>query len=166
MSTRTAATSVTLDVVVDVPVATAFRVFTEDFDKVKPREYNLLQVPIEQTVFEPRVGGHIYDRGTDGSVCRWARVLAFDPPERLVFSWDITPQWRLETDPDRASEVEVRFVAEGENRTRVVLEHRHLDRHGDGWEASVQALASEASWPLFLRRFAEATGGAQASESA
>ena len=151
--TSTTATTVLLDVTVDVPVATAFRLFTEHFDQVKPREYNLLASPIEQTVLEPRVGGHIYDRATDGTTCRWARVLAFEPPERLVFSWDISPQWQLETDLARCSEVEVRFLAEGEARTRVELEHRHLDRHGEGWEGYATGMASPSAWPLFLARF-------------
>ena len=51
-------------------------------------------------MFEPRVGGHIYDRAVDGSECRWARILAYEPPDRVVFSWDISPQWQIETDPD------------------------------------------------------------------
>ena len=154
MSTTTAATSVTLDVTVDVPPETAFRVFTEEFDAVKPREHNLLAVPIERTVFEPRVGGHIYDRGVDGTECRWARVLAYEPPDRVVFSWDISPRWQLETDPDRTSEVEVRFVAETPGRTRVELEHRELERHGAGWEAVGDGVAGDEGWPLYLSRYA------------
>ena len=71
----------------------AFAAFTERFDAIKPREHNLLQVPIVSTTFEPRVGGHIVDRGADGSECRWARVLVYDPPDRVVFSWDIGPTW-------------------------------------------------------------------------
>ena len=85
--------------------------FTERFGDFKPREHNLLGAAIEQTVFEPRVGGHIYDRGVDGTECRWARVLAYEPPNRVVFSWDIGPQWQIETEPDNTSQVEVRFVA-------------------------------------------------------
>ena len=63
------------------------------------------------------VGGHIYDSAADGSECRWARVLAYEPPDRVVFSWDISPQWQLETDERNTSEVEVRFVAETPDRT-------------------------------------------------
>ncbi|HEX9999233.1 MAG TPA: SRPBCC family protein, partial [Actinoplanes sp.] len=119
-------------IVVDAPIERAFAVFTERFGDFKPREHNLLQSPLVDTVFEPKVGGHIYDRAEDGSECHWARILAFDPPDRVVFSWDIGPTWQLEQDPANASEVEVRFVAETPQRTRVELEHRNLDRHGPG----------------------------------
>jgi uncharacterized protein YndB with AHSA1/START domain len=150
-------TIVRKEIVVDVPVERAFRAFTENFDGVKPREHNMLAVEIAESVFEPRVGGRIYDRGVDGSECRWARVLAFDPPERIVFSWDISPTWRIETDPERSSEVEVRFIADGPERTRVELEHRNLERHGDGWPGLRGALESEGGWPLYLDRFAALT---------
>jgi uncharacterized protein YndB with AHSA1/START domain len=141
-------------VVVEASVERAFTVFTERFGDFKPREHNLLSATIAETVFEPRVGGHIIDRGTDGSECRWARILAFDPPDRVVFSWDISPQWQIETDPGNASEVEVRFVAEAPERTRVQLEHRHLDRHGDGWQGVRDGVAHDAGWPLYLERYA------------
>jgi uncharacterized protein YndB with AHSA1/START domain len=148
-------TTVTADIVVDAPAEHAFRVFTERFDQIKPREHNLLAVPIAETVLEPRVGGDVYDRGEDGSVCRWARVLAFEPPERIVISWDIDPKWQLETDLARTSEVEIRFVPEDGGRTRVEVEHRHLDRHGDGWQDVRDGVASEGGWPLYLRRYAD-----------
>jgi uncharacterized protein YndB with AHSA1/START domain len=159
MSTQATATSVRTQIVVEAPIERAFRLFTEDFDKVKPREHNLLDADIAETVFEPREGGHIYDRGVDGSECRWARVLAYEPPDRVVFSWDINPQWRLETDLEKTSEVEVRFISETKERTRVVLEHRNLDRHGDGWESERDAVRSEGGWPLYLQRFAELIKG-------
>ncbi|WP_148573281.1 SRPBCC family protein [Nocardioides caldifontis] len=144
-------------VVVDVPPEQAFRVFTERFDEIKPKEHNLLGAPLTETRFEPRVGGFVYDRAEDGSECRWARVLAFDPPHRVVFSWDISPTWQLETDLANTSEVEVSFVAEDEGRTRVELVHRHLDRHGPGWESLAGGVADEDGWPLYLDRFATAT---------
>lgn len=160
MTTRAADTTVRHSIVVEAPVERAFKVFTEDFGKFKPAEHNLLRAPIAETVFERKVGGHIYDRGADGSECRWARVLAYDPPRRVLLSWDISPQWQVETDPDRASEWEVRFTAETPNRTRVEIEHRHLERHGDGWEGVRDGVAGDQGWPLYLQRFADLAGRA------
>jgi len=142
-------------VVVEAPIERAFSVFTDGFGRFKPREHNMLSVDIAETVFEPREGGHIYDRGVDGSECRWARVLAFEPPDRVTFSWDISPHWQIETDREKTSEVEVRFVAEGPDRTRVALEHRNIDRHGEGWEGLRGGVDSGDGWPLYLRRYAE-----------
>jgi uncharacterized protein YndB with AHSA1/START domain len=156
--TQPDATVVRRQIVVDAPVERAFAVFTERFGDVKPSEHNLLQSPIAETVFEPKVGGHIYDRAVDGSECHWARVLEFEPPDRVVFSWDISPQWQIETDPDNTSEVEVRFVAETPTRTRVELEHRHLDRHGAGWPALRDGVGEAEGWPLYLSRYAALFG--------
>jgi uncharacterized protein YndB with AHSA1/START domain len=155
MSTQAQDTSVRAEIVVDAPLERAFSVFTEDFGKFKPPEHNLLGVEIAETVFEPREGGYLYDRGVDGSECRWARVLAYEPPNRVVISWDISPQWQLETDLEKTSEVEVRFVSESPERTRVELEHRNLERHGEGWEGEREGVASAGGWPLYLQRFAE-----------
>jgi uncharacterized protein YndB with AHSA1/START domain len=155
MNTQASDTSIRHSVVVEAPIERAFSVFTDGFGSFKPREHNLLDAPIAETVFEPHVGGHIYDRGVDGSECRWARVLVYEPPNRVVFSWDISPRWQLEPDPDKTSEVDVRFVAEGPERTRVELEHRNLDRHGEGWESERDGVDGEAGWPLYLDRFAE-----------
>ena len=152
--THTAAPVVRRHVVVDVPIERAFAVFTERFGDFKPPEHNLLAVPIAETVLERRVGGAVIDRGVDGSECRWARVLAYEPPHRVVLSWDISPHWQVETELDHTSEVEVRFVAETPQRTRVQLEHRHLDRHGDGWEGVRDGVADDGGWPLYLSRFA------------
>jgi uncharacterized protein YndB with AHSA1/START domain len=156
--TQAAATVVRRDVVVEAPIERAFAVFTERFGDFKPPEHNMLKVAIAETVFEPKVGGHIYDRGVDGNECRWARVLAYEPPDRVVFSWDISPQWQVETEPDNTSEVEVRFVAESPQRTRVELEHRHLDRHGQGWEGVRDGVAHDEGWPLYLQRYAALLG--------
>jgi uncharacterized protein YndB with AHSA1/START domain len=155
MSTQASDTATRHSIMVEAPIERAFSVFTEGFGTFKPREHNMLQVDIAETVFEPHVGGNIYDRGVDGSECRWARVLAFEPPNRVVFSWDISPQWQLEPDPDKTSEVEVHFIAEAPDRTRVELEHRNLDRHGPGWESERDGVAGDQGWPLYLERFAE-----------
>jgi uncharacterized protein YndB with AHSA1/START domain len=155
MATPAEATSVRNQVVVNAPVERAFAVFTEQMDRIKPREHNMLGVDIAETVFEQRVGGRIYDRGTDGSECEWATVLAYEPPDRVVFSWNISPHWQVETNPDKRSEVEVRFIAEDQQRTRVQLEHRHLDRHGDGWEGARDGVAAPDGWGLYLGRYAD-----------
>ena len=148
-------TSARSEIVVDAPIARAFEVFTQKFDRIKPREHNMLAVDIAETVFEPRAGGRLYDRGVDGSECNWARVLAYEPPDRVVISWDISPYWQVETDLDKTSEVEIRFIAEGPDRTRVELEHRHLDRHLDGWQGLREGIDSGDGWPLYLRRYSD-----------
>ncbi len=154
MNEQSETTSVRHSVVVDAAIEKAFQVFTEGFGRFKPPEHNLLSVEIAETVFEPRVGGHIVDRGVDGSECRWARILAYEPPHRVVFSWDIGPTWQVETDPDKTSKVEVNFIVEGPERTKVELEHRHLDRHGEGWQGVREGVDSDQGWPLYLNGFA------------
>ena len=154
MSTQITGTSVHASIVVDAPIERAFQVFTQDFGKFKPAEHNMLGVEIAETVFEPRVGGRLYDRGVDGSECRWARVLAYEPPHRVVLSWDVSPQWQVEADPAKTSEWEVRFVAETSQRTRVEIEHRNLDRHGGGWEGVRDGVGGDQGWPLYLSRYA------------
>jgi uncharacterized protein YndB with AHSA1/START domain len=158
MSTQ-AGTTVRREIIVEAPLERAFRVFTERFDQIKPRDHNLLGVDIAESVFEPREGGRVYDRGVDGTECQWGRVLAYEPPDRLVFSWDIGPTWQLETDPARTSEVQVRFTAEGDGRTRVDLEHRHIERHGEGWESVAMGVGTDQGWTLYLGRFAAAVEG-------
>jgi uncharacterized protein YndB with AHSA1/START domain len=157
MTTQATDTSVRSAIVVDAPVARAFSVFTEGIGTWWPPEHHILQAELADMVFEPRVGGHVYDRGVDGSECRWARVLAYEPPHRFVISWDINLQWQLETNVAKTSEIEVRFIPEDHSRTRVELEHRNLDRHGDGWEQMRDAVGSPDGWGLGLRRFAERT---------
>lgn len=152
--TQPTAQVVRRQVVVEAPIERAFSVFTSRFGDFKPPEHNLLGVPIAETVFEPRVGGHICDRGVDGSECRWARVLAYDPPHRVCFSWDINLRWELETDPEKTSEVEVTFTPAAPGRTHVALTHRHLERHGEGWQSMRDSVGS--GWSL--ARFAEVAG--------
>ena len=154
MSQQPAATTIRHSVTVDAPIEKAFKVFTEDFGRFKPPEHNLLGVEIAETIFEARVGGFLYDRGVDGRECRWARILAYEPPHRVVISWDISPSWQIETDPDKTSEVEVRFVSQAPGRTRVELEHRNLHRHGEGWEAVREGVDGDQGWPLYLQRYA------------
>jgi uncharacterized protein YndB with AHSA1/START domain len=150
--------SIRHEVVVDLAAEEAFEMFT-DLDRIKPREHNMLAVPIEQTVLERHVGGDVYDRGVDGSICRWGRVLAFDPPTYIAFSWDIGPDWQITTDLDRTSEVQINFTPQGERRTLVTLVHRNIDRHGAGWEALRDGLEAPDGWALYLSRYDALTGG-------
>jgi len=148
-------TSVQSSIDVQAPIERAFQVFTEDIGSWWPPDHHILEAELHGMVFEPRVGGNVYDRGTDGSECRWARVLAYDPPHRVVISWDIGLDWKVETDPAKTSEIEVRFTSEGPDRTHVELEHRNLDRHGEGWERMRDAVGSEGGWLRGLHAFAD-----------
>ena len=158
MTAQTATTEVTTDIEVEAPIAHVFDVFTNQIGSWWDKDHHILEAPLAEMVFEPRAGGRIIDRGTDGSESCWARVLAYEPPTRVVFSWDINTAWKIETDPEKTSEVEVRFIAEEADRTRVELEHRNLDRHGDGWEAVREGVDSEGGWPLYSR-FADVARG-------
>ncbi len=151
---ETQSTAVRSSIVVEVPIDRAFAVFTREIGSWWPPEHHILEGELAEMVFEPRVGGHVYDRGVDGSECRWARVLAFEPPHRIVISWDISLQWQVESDPTRASEVEVRFASEAPGRTRVELEHRKLHHHGEGWEQMRDAVGSPDGWDAGLAAFA------------
>lgn len=155
MSTHSSDTSVKHSIVVEAPIARAFEVFTKDFGRFKPPEHNLLGVEIAETVFEPRVGGYLYDRGVDGTECRWARVLAYEPPHRVLLTWNISPRWQIETDPEKVSEWEARFISETPQRTRIEIEHRNLERHGEGWQGVQEGVAGDRGWPLYLKRYAD-----------
>jgi uncharacterized protein YndB with AHSA1/START domain len=153
-TTQTQDTTVHASISVDAPPEQAFETFTVDIGSWWPAEHHLLDGERAEMVFEPRVGGHVYDRAVDGKECRWARVLAYEPPRRVVISWDISMQWQVETDPARTSEVEVRITPEGDG-TLVELEHRHIERHGEGWEKMRDAVGSPDGWGKGLRAFAE-----------
>jgi uncharacterized protein YndB with AHSA1/START domain len=139
MSTDTS-TAVRSEITVEAPIERAFAVFTEEMQTWWNPDHHLIETA--EMVVERHVGGNIVDRGPDGSECRWSRVLAYDPPSLFVFSWDINTRWEIETDPEKTSEVAVTFTAEAPDRTLVVLEHRHLDRHGEGWEGMRDAVGS------------------------
>ncbi|TMK61751.1 MAG: ATPase [Actinobacteria bacterium] len=154
MTTQASSTAVETSVVVEAPIERAFSVFTEGIGTWWPPEHHILEGELAEMVFERREGGHIYDRAVDGNECRWARVLVYEPPNRVVFSWDISPEWQIQPDPAKTSEVEVRFIAEDAQRTRVELEHRNLERHGDGWQGMRDAVGSPDGWAIGLGRFA------------
>jgi uncharacterized protein YndB with AHSA1/START domain len=158
MSMQATDTAVRRSITVEAPIERAFSLFTDGMGTWWPKDHHILQGELAEMVFEPREGGHIIDRGVDGSECRWSRVLAYEPPTRVVFSWDINLSWQLETDPEKASEVEIRFTEDGPERTFMELEHRNLDRHGEGWEQMRDAVGSPGGWDL--HGFAEAARAA------
>ncbi len=149
-----AVTAVRASIVVDAPAPEAFDVFTEDIGSWWNPDHHILEGELAEMIFEPRVGGHVIDRATDGKECRWARVLAYDPPRRFVISWDISLRWQFEPDPSKTSEIEVRFTPEGAERTLIELEHRHLERHGEGWEGMRDSVGSPGGWHGGLELFA------------
>jgi uncharacterized protein YndB with AHSA1/START domain len=140
MSTDTS-TSVHASTTVDLPIQQAFTLFTRDIGTWWNPDHHIIDTPYSHMVFDGFVGGHVYDVGTDGSECRWSRVLVYEPPREVVFSWDIDTQWHVETDLARSSEVHVTFSEDESGRTTVSLEHRHLDRHGEGWESLAASIS-------------------------
>jgi uncharacterized protein YndB with AHSA1/START domain len=151
VTTQTAATTVSTSIDGDATIERAFHVFTTEIGTWWDADRHILDAELAEMEFQPWVGGNIIDRGVDGSECRWARILAYEPPTRVCFSWDINTCWQIENDPQKTSEVEITFTADRADRTHVVLTHRRLDRHGDGWEEVRDAVGS--GWNL--TRFAE-----------
>jgi uncharacterized protein YndB with AHSA1/START domain len=141
---------------VDVPLPTqrAFSFFTEHFAMWWPREYTWGQDVLEDIGLEPRVGGLCYERGPHGFRCDWGRVLSWEPPHRIVLTWQIGPRREPEPNPAKASTLEVTFLPDTPARTRVVLEHRDLERHGSGAADYRAALASPRGWASILARYA------------
>jgi len=144
--------------VVDAPCARAFEVFTAEFDSWWPPSHHIGKADLLAAVIEPRVGGRWYEKGVDGSECEWGRVLAWEPPTRLVLSWQLNGQWELDADPSHASEIEVHFTPEGDTRTRIDFEHRHIER--SVYAAQLRdGVDSPAGWTGLLARFAEKARG-------
>jgi uncharacterized protein YndB with AHSA1/START domain len=133
----------------------AFKVFTAGFGTWWPSSHHIGKADMAEAILEQREGGRWYERGVDGSECEWGTVLVYDPPNRVVVSWHLNGEWAYDPDPAKASEVEVRFVAEGPDVTRVELEHRHFERHGGDWQAVVTGVGSENGWAGMLRGYAE-----------
>jgi uncharacterized protein YndB with AHSA1/START domain len=145
-------------VTVDAPVEHVFRVFTEEHGKWWPlNTHHIGEVAAATAVIEPYVGGRWYERGVDGTECVWGRVLVWEPPHRLVLAWQITADWRY--DLTLQTEVEVTFVEDGSGRTRLELEHRHLDRYRDQAGMMRSIFDSEGGWTGILVRFTRAAEG-------
>jgi uncharacterized protein YndB with AHSA1/START domain len=146
----------THEIAAPFPPERAFALFTEGMTGWWPREYTWAQQTLAEIGIEPREGGHCYERGPHGFRCDWGRVVTCEPPARIAFTWQISPQRVPQPDPAKASLVEVRFDPDGENGTRVALSHRHFSRHGEGAEGYEAAMGSPQGWPLLLEKFAAA----------
>ena len=134
--------------------ARAFDVFTAGMSRWWPPTHSILKSPQKQTVVEPRVGGRWYAVGEDGSSAQTGYVIEWSPPDKLILAWQINAGWQY--DPELVTEVEIKFIAEGERKTRVELEHRHLERMGATAEAGRAAVDSPNGWSAILELFRQA----------
>jgi uncharacterized protein YndB with AHSA1/START domain len=156
-------TSFRTSVTVQAPIERAFTVFTEGFDSWWPKSHHIGTAEMAAAVLEPRAGGRWHERGTDGSECEWGRVLVWDPPHHVAMSWHLNGAWAYDPDPEKASRVDVRFLADGDGTTRVELEHSGLDRHGSNWTAVRDGISSEGGWSALLAGFGLALSGSSDS---
>ena len=156
MTTGISLTSTSVETIVAAPIDRAFEVFTIGIGSWWDTDKHIVRAPLARMEFQPWVGGQIIDHGTDRTTCAWSRILAYESPNRVVFSWDITIGWELETDSAKTSDVEITFTAVDTDHTLVVLTHRHLNRHGDGWERMRDAVSSGWSLDCFTSILAAA----------
>jgi uncharacterized protein YndB with AHSA1/START domain len=145
-------------ITVGVPIERAFSVFTDSFGIWWPPQFHIGRTDMADAVLEPRVGGRWYERDTDGGECDWGRVLVWDPPHRLVVTWQINGRWQFDPDPEHASEIEVRFTAKGPRETRVELEHRLIHRLVEA-QALYDGIRGGGNWNFLLEAFAKAAEG-------
>jgi uncharacterized protein YndB with AHSA1/START domain len=157
MTTQATNETVRRELTVKAPPERAFAVFTDRFDSWWPRSHSIGEAEMGEAIVEPRTGGRWYERGVDGSECVWGQVLAWEPPHRLVLSWQIGGDWKLDADPAHASEIEVRFTPVDDG-TRVELEHRHFERHGESAAALRESVSQDGGWGGLLERYRDAFG--------
>jgi uncharacterized protein YndB with AHSA1/START domain len=146
--------AVVVTVHVEAPPQRAFDVFTSGFGTWWPVEHHIGDAPPDDVIIEPGVGGRWYERAADGNECDWGSVLVWDPPGRLVLAWHLNPDFEYVADDALATEVEVRFVAEGSGATRVELEHRGFAVHGDRGASMRASVGAPNGWGGILRHFA------------
>ena len=143
---------------VAAPPERAFEVFTAGIGRWWPKSHHIGAADLDTLVIEPRQGGRWYERDVDGSECEVGKVLVWDPPARLVLAWQLTPEWKH--DPALVTEVDVRFIADGANATRVELEHRNLERMGERADAMRQQIDGPGGWGDLLQLFAQSAAQA------
>jgi uncharacterized protein YndB with AHSA1/START domain len=141
----------------EVPIEKAFQVFTQRMGHWWPASHHVGGTPFKDILIDPKQGGRWYEINADGAECIWGTVVAYEPPKKVVLSWHLQPDWSFNGDIAKASEVALEFVAEGPEKTRVEFEHRHLERHGAGWEKMREQVGSEGGWPMILAEYVKAT---------
>jgi uncharacterized protein YndB with AHSA1/START domain len=151
-------------VTVQASAERAFRVFTEGVDSWWPRGHHIGKSPMTKAIIEGRAGGRCYSQQADGTECDWGSILIWEPPQRFVMAWQITPGWQYEPDLARSSEVEVRFTSQRDGSTRVDIEHRHFERHGEGFAGMRAATDSPGGWSGLLELFRKAAEQADGGE--
>jgi uncharacterized protein YndB with AHSA1/START domain len=160
MSMQTADLTVRKSITVQASREHAFEVWTERFNEWWPKSHHIGQADMQKAVFEWREGGRAYELGVDGSECDWGRVLVYEPPERIVVTWQIDADFKYETNPENASEYEVRFIEQDENTTLVEFEHRNLERHGaEQAQKLYDTFNMPGGWGGLLQMFADVASG-------
>jgi uncharacterized protein YndB with AHSA1/START domain len=147
-------TAIKKQLTVEAPIERAFSVFTAQINSWWPRMMKIGATAMVECVLEPRAGGRWYEVGEDGAQCDWGKVLAWDPPNRVLLDWQISAQWKF--DPDVHTEVEVTFTELGPRRTRVDFEHRGLDKIGAQIDGP---MGMDAGWSMILGLFDKAAAG-------
>lgn len=155
MTEQVADLTIRKTITVETDQAHAFKVFTEQIGSWWPLDTKAIgTTEAETAILEPQAGGRWFERGVDGSECDWGRVIAYEPPNRVVLNWQISADWRY--DPSIKTEVEVRFIAQGENETLVELEHRGLrEAYGDAAEQVYGIFTSADGWGSLLDCYAQ-----------
>jgi uncharacterized protein YndB with AHSA1/START domain len=150
--------AVVRSITVNAPVERAFSVFTESFSAWWPAAHHINPQGYEAAYIEPRVGGRWFERAPDGTECEWGTVLAWEPPHRVLLTWQLNGEFEYDPDADHASEVEVRFTAEGPSQTRVDLVHGRLERVVSG-DKLAAAVGHTDGWNGLLRRYSDLIDG-------
>ena len=135
---------------VEVPIEKAFQVFTERMGQWWPATHHVGNTPFKDILIDKKKGGRWYEINVEGAECIWGTVVEYQPPKKVVLSWHLQPDWSFSADLSKASEVALEFVAEGPEKTRLEFEHRHLERHGAGWENMREQVSGDGGWPAIL----------------
>ena len=151
------------EIIVQATPALAFEVFTARIGRWWNPSFSIGNSPQKDISIEPKPGGRWFERGEDGSECDWGKVLVWEAPSRIVLGWQLGADFRY--DPNLLTELEIRFVPAGKGQTKVVLEHRNLERFGDRADEVRGAIGSDQGWPGLLRRYQERVAALSGSES-